>query len=141
MTPGRRLRVSAPRATSPDSYAASTAWVRSRSPSLPSTRLTWVLTVSSGTTNRWAISALDRPVAIRRSTSLVSLAHSPTLRAAAGTVIYLALIALLSLGIATAIRDATVAIGAVLALLYVFPILAHLVGGPHLQRHSSNSGR
>lgn len=71
---------------------------------------------------------------------LVSLGHGPTLRAAVGTVIYLALIALLSLGIATTVRDAPVAIGVVLALLYVFPILAHLVGGPHLQRHLEQLG-
>ena len=37
--------------------------------------------------------------------------------------LYLALIALLSLGIATAVRDAAVAIGVVLGLLYLFPIL------------------
>ena len=36
---------------------------------------------------------------------LLSLYHGPTLRAAAGSVLYLGLIALLSLGIATAVRD------------------------------------
>ena len=51
----------------------------------------------------------------------------PTLRAATGSVLYLALIALLSLGIATAVRDSAVAIGVVLAVLYLFPIIAQVV--------------
>ena len=66
---------------------------------------------------------------------LLSLGHGPTLRAAAGSVIYLALIALLSLGIATVVRDTAVAIGLVLGLLYVLPIVADLVNDPGLQRH------
>jgi ABC-2 type transport system permease protein len=66
---------------------------------------------------------------------LVSLGHGPTLRAAAGSVVYLALIALLSLGIATAVRDSAVAIGVVLGLLYVLPIVADLVSDPGLRRH------
>ena len=57
----------------------------------------------------------------------LSLAHGPTLRAAAGSVLYLALIALLSLGIATAVRDSAVAIGVVLAVLYLFPIIAQVL--------------
>jgi ABC-2 type transport system permease protein len=65
----------------------------------------------------------------------LSLGHGATLRATAGSVLYLALIALLSLGIAAAVRDAAVAIGTVLGLLYVFPVLAALIGSPHLQRH------
>ena len=65
----------------------------------------------------------------------VSLTHGLTLRAAAGTVLYLALIALLSLGVGTAVRESAVAIGIVLGLLYVFPILAALVGDPQLKRH------
>jgi ABC-2 type transport system permease protein len=67
--------------------------------------------------------------------ALLSLRHGPTLRAVAGSVVYLALIGLLSLGVATAVRESAVAIGVVLGLLYVFPILAHLVTDPHLQRH------
>jgi len=58
---------------------------------------------------------------------LLSLTDGPVLRAAAGSVFYLALIALLSLGVATAVRDSAVAIGVVLALLYLFPILAQVV--------------
>ncbi|MHB1508782.1 MAG: ABC transporter permease [Acidimicrobiales bacterium] len=60
---------------------------------------------------------------------LVSLANGPTLRAAAGSVIYLVLIALLALGIAAAIRETAASIGVVLALLYLFPILAATVQG------------
>jgi ABC-2 type transport system permease protein len=65
----------------------------------------------------------------------LSLANGPVLRAAAGSVLYLALIALLSLGAATAVRDSAVAIGLVLGLLYLFPIVAAVVSDPHVQRH------
>jgi ABC-2 type transport system permease protein len=61
---------------------------------------------------------------------LISLGDGPTLRAAAGTVLYLILIGLLSLGVATAVRDSTTAIGIVLGLLYLFPLLTALVGNP-----------
>jgi ABC-2 type transport system permease protein len=67
--------------------------------------------------------------------SLLSLGDGPTLRAAAGSVLYLALITLLSLGIATAVRDSATAVGLVLALLYLFPIVASAVPDPHWQRH------
>jgi ABC-2 type transport system permease protein len=66
---------------------------------------------------------------------LVSLNNGPVLRAAVGSVLYLALIALLSLGAATAIRDSAVAIGVVLGLLYLFPIITSVVTNPHWQRH------
>jgi len=56
----------------------------------------------------------------------VSLADGPTLRAATGAVLYLALIALLSLGLATALRDSGVSIAVVLALLYIVPIITEL---------------
>jgi ABC-2 type transport system permease protein len=67
--------------------------------------------------------------------SALSLAYGPTLRAAFGTVVYLALIALLSLGIAAAVRDSAAAIGVVLGLLYLFPVLVQVVTDPHWQRH------
>ncbi|HET9017632.1 MAG TPA: hypothetical protein VFN57_18670 [Thermomicrobiaceae bacterium] len=72
--------------------------------------------------------------------ALLSLASGPTLRAAAGSVLYLALIALLSLGIAGIVRDAAAAVGVVLGLLYLFPILASLVGNPTWQRHLEQAG-
>ena len=65
----------------------------------------------------------------------LSLGSGPVLRAACGSVLYLALIGLLSLGIATAVRESAVTIGLVLGLLYLFPIVAHVVGNQHWQRH------
>ena len=65
----------------------------------------------------------------------LSLADGPVLRAAAGSVLYLALIALLGLGVASAVRDSAVAIGIVLGLLYLFPIVAAVVSDPYVQRH------
>ena len=56
----------------------------------------------------------------------LSLGDGPTLRAAAGSVLYLALIALLSLGLATALRDSGATIAVVLALLYIVPLLTDL---------------
>ena len=60
---------------------------------------------------------------------------APVLRAAAGSVLYLALIALLSLGIGTAVRDAAAAMGIVLGLLYLIPIIASTVTDPAWHRH------
>jgi ABC-2 type transport system permease protein len=71
---------------------------------------------------------------------LLSLADGPTLRAALGSVLYLGLIALLSLGVATAVREPAISIGIVLGLLYLFPIIAHLVTSPHLERHLEQIG-
>jgi ABC-2 type transport system permease protein len=71
---------------------------------------------------------------------VLSLADGPVLRAASGSVLYLALIALLSLGIATAVRDTATAIGIVLGLLYLFPILALVVASPGWQRHLQQIG-
>ncbi|MFK3728841.1 ABC transporter permease [Streptomyces sp. NPDC088090] len=64
----------------------------------------------------------------------LSLGDGPTLRAAAGSVLYLALIALLSFGVATAVRDGATAIGIVLGLLYLFPVVARVVGDADLRR-------
>jgi ABC-2 type transport system permease protein len=65
----------------------------------------------------------------------LSLANGTVLRAAAGSVLYLALIALLSLGVAAAVRDSAVAIGVVLALLFLFPIISSVITSPGLHRH------
>ena len=72
--------------------------------------------------------------------ALLSLASGPTLRAAAGSVLYLALIALLSLGVAASVRSSAAAIGIVLGLLYLFPILAAVVPDAHWQRHLQQIG-
>jgi ABC-2 type transport system permease protein len=63
----------------------------------------------------------------------------PDLRAAAGSVLYLALVALLALGVATAVRDSAVSIGLVLALLYLFPVIASALN-PHWSRHLEQIG-
>jgi ABC-2 type transport system permease protein len=67
--------------------------------------------------------------------ALVSLSHAPTLRAATGSILYLVLIGLLSLGVATAIRDTAASVGAVLGLLYLPPVAAQLVNDPTWRRH------
>jgi ABC-2 type transport system permease protein len=65
----------------------------------------------------------------------LSLGNATVLRAAAGSVLYLGLIALLSLGVAAAVRDSAVAIGGVLALLFLFPIVSSAISSPGLHRH------
>jgi ABC-2 type transport system permease protein len=69
-----------------------------------------------------------------------SLTSATDLRAAVGAVLYLTLIALLSLGVAAAVRDSAAAIGLVLGLLYVFPIAAAAVSNPPLSRHLQQIG-
>ena len=67
--------------------------------------------------------------------TVLSLANGPDLRAAAGSVLYLVLIALLALGLATAVRDSAVGTGLVLGLLYLFPIAGAVVPDQTLARH------
>jgi ABC-2 type transport system permease protein len=69
----------------------------------------------------------------------LSLADGPVLRAAVGSVLYLMLIALFSLGVATCARDSAASIGVVLALLYLFPILGSVLGS-NLGRHVQQVG-
>ena len=56
----------------------------------------------------------------------LSLGDGPTLRAAAGSVLYLALIGLFSLGLATALRDSGASIAVMLGLIYIVPLLTDL---------------
>jgi ABC-2 type transport system permease protein len=63
----------------------------------------------------------------------LSLANGLTLRAAVGSVLYLGLIALLSAGIAGIVRDTAAAITAVLAMLYLAPMLSMFITDPHWQ--------
>jgi ABC-2 type transport system permease protein len=70
-----------------------------------------------------------------------ALADGPTLRAVVGTVLYLVLITLLSLGIATAVRDSATSIGVVLGLLYIVPIVSQTISDPHWQRLLQQIGR
>jgi ABC-2 type transport system permease protein len=60
----------------------------------------------------------------------VTLAHAPVVRAAAGSVLYFGLIALLSIGLAAAVRDSAAAISLVLGLLYVLPVIGGLLLNP-----------
>ena len=64
----------------------------------------------------------------------LSLADGPTLRATVGSILYLVLIALLSLGVATVVRDSATSMGIVLGLLYLVPLLAQAIDNPHWQR-------
>ena len=73
---------------------------------------------------------------------LLSLGDGPTLRAAALSPLYLALIALLSLGLATALRDSGASITVMLGLLYIVPVLADLgTLDPAWDTASSGTGR
>lgn len=64
----------------------------------------------------------------------LSLTDGPTLRAAVGSILYLTLIALLSLGVAAIVRNSATSIGLILGLLYLLPILSQVIGDPHWQR-------
>jgi ABC-2 type transport system permease protein len=70
----------------------------------------------------------------------ISRRDGAVLRAAFGSVLYLALVALLSVGSATALRDAAAAIGVVLALLYMFPVVAFSAGSATVSRHLQQIG-
>ncbi len=66
----------------------------------------------------------------RNGAATLSVTSGPMLRAAGGSVLYLALIALLSVGLATALRESALAITAALGLLYLFPIIGHVLLNP-----------
>lgn len=63
----------------------------------------------------------------------LSLADGPTLRAVFGTVLYLIMIGLLSLGVAAAVRDSATSVGVVLGLLYIVPIVSQTISDPDWQ--------
>jgi ABC-2 type transport system permease protein len=50
-------------------------------------------------------------------------------------VLYLALVALLALGVTTAVRDSAAGTGLVLGLLYLFPIVSAVIPDQVLSRH------
>ena len=60
----------------------------------------------------------------------LDLTDGPTLRAAGGAVLYLVLVAMISGGVALAVRETVAATTSVLALLYLFPVLIALVNNP-----------
>jgi len=63
----------------------------------------------------------------------LSLFDGTTLRAAAGSVLYLVLIGLLSLGAATAMRDSAASAAVLLGILYVIPVISDVALGPTWQ--------
>jgi ABC-2 type transport system permease protein len=65
---------------------------------------------------------------------LLSLTTGPVLRATAGSAVYLVLIGLLGLGVAALVRESASAVGLVLALLFLFPIVTQTVTDPDWQR-------
>jgi ABC-2 type transport system permease protein len=79
-----------------------------------------------------------------RGFSELSLAYGPTLRAAVGSVLYLGLIAVLSMGIAAMVRDSAVSIGLALGLLYLFPVVNSFIGNQvwhnRIARYSPTAG-
>jgi ABC-2 type transport system permease protein len=77
----------------------------------------------------------SRPMLPRNGLPALSIDDGPVLRAAFGSVLYLALIALLALGIATAVRNSAAATGIVLGLLYLCPILSEAVSDEKWQRN------
>lgn len=98
------------------------------------------LTLAAGTVAVLASLLVGRRVLLENGftrgpgTPMLSLFEGPMLRAAFGSVLYLALIALLSLGIAAAVRDSATAIGVVLGLLYVLSILPFMIADPGWQK-------
>lgn len=64
----------------------------------------------------------------------LSLADEPVRRAVVGSIAYLILIAWLSLGLAAIVRDPAPAIGVVLGLCYVLPILSLAINDSDAQR-------
>jgi ABC-2 type transport system permease protein len=81
-----------------------------------------------------------RPILADHGYQQLPLTDGSVLRAAAGSVLYLALIALLSLGAASAVRDSAAATAIVLGLLYVFPIIVQAVSDPDWRRHLQQIG-
>jgi ABC-2 type transport system permease protein len=69
-----------------------------------------------------------------------SITDGPVLRAAGGSVLYLLLVALLALGVGTLVRQPAAAIGCVLGLLYLFPIVAASMADEDWQRRLQKIG-
>src|SRR5215469_13143697 len=59
-----------------------------------------------------------------RGFAALSVLHEPTLRAAAGSVLYLVLIGLFTLGLSTALRESGLVTAVVLCVLYVIPLVS-----------------
>jgi ABC-2 type transport system permease protein len=93
------------------------------------------VTLAAGVPATLASLLAGRMILPSRGNAAMSFADGAVVRAALGSVLYLGLIALLSLGIATSVRDSATGIGIVLALLYLFPLVSLAISDPHWRRH------
>jgi len=98
------------------------------------------LVVPAGVVAVFGSLLVGRPMLAASGHLVLSLGDGAVLRAAVGSVLYLALIALLAFGIGAAVRDSVVAIGLVLGLLYLFPVISGVVTDPVWQRHLQQIG-
>jgi ABC-2 type transport system permease protein len=88
-----------------------------------------------------AVVAVGASLVVGRLTGpAFALGAGATARAAGGSVLYLGLIGLLGLGLATAVRDSATAIGLVLGLLYLVPILTPAISSVTWRRHLEQIG-
>jgi ABC-2 type transport system permease protein len=71
---------------------------------------------------------------------VLSLGSGTDLRAFCCAVLYLVLIALMAMGVTAAVRDSGAAIGVVLGLLFLFPIITAVLPDPTLARHLKQVG-
>jgi len=115
-----------------------TGMIRTTLAAMP--RRTAVLTAKAAILSGVVIVAAALAVPASLVFSPLDLGDGPVLRAAVGSVLYLALIALLSLGIGTAVRNPAAAVGVVLGLLYVLPLLIPALADPDWRRHAQQIG-
>lgn len=104
-----------------------------------SATLTLATVAAAAAATTGSVMVADRIFAARGYTASagyrLALTDSATIRAGLGTVCYLGLMALLSVGIAAIVRDGAAAIGATLTLLFAFPMATVLVSNATWQRH------
>ena len=120
-----------------------TGMVRVTLTALPrrSTVLAAKATVITGVVAAAAVVAVAGALASGRlMTRAPSIGDGPVLRAATGSVLYLMLIGLLGLGVATVVRNSATAIGVLLGLLYLFPIVTQAVSDDAWKRHLAQVG-
>ena len=77
---------------------------------------------------------------ILRGNGFTLPAMTAVLRPAAGSVLYLTLVALLCVGVAFAVRSSAAGIGVVLGLLYLFPVVALAASDPTWHRRLQQIG-
>lgn len=86
------------------------------------------------------VAALAVPVSVLAGDGPSPVDGGAVLRATAGSVLYLPLVALLALGVAAVVRQPAAAIGCVLGLLYLFPIVAASMSDEDWQRRMQKAG-